>query len=50
MAVKSLLLAKPSAVVVEAKIVSAGVSPERVTVNVTVPAPSSTLVVTGDRE
>ena len=47
-AVKSLLLAKPSPVVVEVKMVSAGVPPERVTVKVTVPTPSLTLVVAGD--
>ena len=46
-AVKSPLLAKPSPVVVEAKIVSAGVPPERVIVNVTVPTPSLMLVVAG---
>ena len=46
-AVKSPLLAEPSPVVVEAKMVSAGVPPERVTVKVTVPTPSSTLVVAG---
>ena len=48
MAVKSPLLAEPSPVVVEAKIVSAGVPPERVTVKVTVPAPSSMFTVPGD--
>jgi hypothetical protein len=47
MAVKSPLLAEPSPVVVEAKIVSAGVPPERVTVKVIVPAASSTVVVAG---
>jgi hypothetical protein len=46
-AVKSPLLAEPSPVVVEAKMVSAGVPPERVTVKVTVPAPSSTFTVPG---
>ena len=47
-AVKSPEFAEPSPVVVEAKIVSAGVPPERVTVKVTVPAPSSTLMLPGD--
>ena len=49
MAVKSPLLAEPSPVVVEAKMVSAGVVPERVIVKVIVPTPSSTVVVTGER-
>ena len=47
---KSALLPKPSPVVVEAKMVSAGVPPDRVIVKVIVPTPSLTLVVDGDRE
>ena len=49
MAVKSPEFAEPSPVVVEAKIVSAGVPPERVIVKVIVPAASSTVVVAGVR-